>query len=122
MIPGLHYNHMHEVHYEITPKEAAYVFAKQLLTGDTTDNIPGLPKIGAAKAEKLLEGVETEGLMEEVMRQYASKSGKDKWYAYLLEQATLLWIQQSEDQAPPIPEEFDTGGQFDGTIETSLFH
>ncbi|MBC6409022.1 MAG: hypothetical protein GDA42_00935 [Ekhidna sp.] len=38
-------------------------FHKQLLTGDTVDNIPGIPKVGTKKAEKALKGLT---LLEEI--------------------------------------------------------
>lgn len=53
-VPGFHYNFSRNTIEEITPKKALYTLSMQLLTGDTTDNICGLPGCGPVKAEKIL--------------------------------------------------------------------
>jgi hypothetical protein len=123
MIPGLHYNFMHDVSYEVTTDDAWKCFCKQVLTGDTTDNIPGLKGIGSAKAEKMLDGLEHGDLLEEVARQYAAKSGKKDWFAYMTEQAQLLWIQRETDDLFTFPEEFKElgGGQLDDDIQLEMY-
>lgn len=103
-VPGLKYNYMHDVAYEITPKEAVYNFHMQLMTGDTTDNIVGLPGIGPGKAAKALHGLETpEEQMEEVIRMYQLHSGKEDWKEYLTEMGRLVYIrrQPGEMWEPP---------------------
>jgi hypothetical protein len=122
MIPGLHYNFKDEVHYETTPEQGWRIFCKQLLTGDSTDNIPGLPKIGAKKAEDILDGLEHDDLLPAVVTEYASRSGKRDWFAYLQEQAQLIWIQQTGVDILDILEPYREGGQDIGTDEISLFH
>lgn len=56
-VPGLHYDFKTNKTYEITKEEAAYNLAYQLLIGDSTDNIPGLPKYGPKKAEAFLSAI-----------------------------------------------------------------
>lgn len=51
-IPGVHLDG--RVLYRIEPKEADNNFYTQVLIGDTTDNYPGCPGIGKAKAAKIL--------------------------------------------------------------------
>lgn len=55
-IPGLHYDYKTQERgvFSVSPEEASRSYYIQLLTGDTTDNIKGLPGIGPDKAEKLL--------------------------------------------------------------------
>jgi 5'-3' exonuclease len=53
-IPGIHYNYNTLVSKTISPQEAAFNLWKQVMTGDTTDNLPGLPGIGPKKAELVL--------------------------------------------------------------------
>ena len=117
MIPGRHYNFVQQVDYEIDEDLAWHKFCLQVLTGDTVDNIPGLPGIGPKKAEKILDGLPSCDWMDEVARQYASKSGKRDWFKYMMEQATLLWIQQQPNQLPPIPQSLQDLGGNDGEEE-----
>ena len=105
-IPGLKYNFQHEVHYCVTQQQADYAFCLQLLTGDTTDNIPGLPGIGKGKGAKALHGLEEsyEAMMDEVGRQYQIHSGKEDWHKYMVEQGQLLWIRRVPDELWQPPE------------------
>ena len=104
-VPGLKYNWVHDVGYNITKDKAHYNFCMQLLTGDSTDNIPGLPKVGPAKAAAMLHGLESyEDMMEEVSRQYQIRSGKEDWYEYMLEQGRLVWIRREPGQMWEPPE------------------
>lgn len=89
MIPGLHFNFVKRVWYEVSPTEAIKKFYTQLLTGDRTDNIPGIVGIGPKKAKKLLEDCNNEqDLYNKCLEAY------DGNLTYLHEQAELLWIQQ----------------------------
>ena len=63
MIPGWHYNWellrkgnvvRNANKYFVTPKEADRFFWTQLVVGDTTDNIKGVPGMGPKKTERLL--------------------------------------------------------------------
>ena len=94
-IPGLKYNWLHNVHYDVTPEQAMYNFHMQLLIGDNTDNIPGLPGIGKGKAAKALHGMETpEEQIQECARMYQIHSGKKDWQKYMREQGRLVWIRR----------------------------
>lgn len=104
-VPGLKYNFNHEIGYDISQYQADYNFCTQLLTGDSTDNIPGLPKVGPAAASKALHGLETyEEMMEEVARQYQIRAGQDDWYAYMVEMGQLVWIRRKPDEMWQPPE------------------
>lgn len=104
-IPGLKYNFMHDVRYCISPEEAKYNFYTQLLTGDATDNITGLPGIGLGKAKKALHGLETEEqMMEEVIRMYQIHSGKEDWAKYLKEMGQLLYIRREVGELWDLPD------------------
>lgn len=54
-IPGLHFNWVKREEFDISSENATLFFYEQLLTGDLTDNLPGLPGIGKARAKKLLD-------------------------------------------------------------------
>ena len=67
-------------------------FYSQLITGDSVDNIPGLPGCGPALAFKTLSGMTTEGeMLRAVTGLYKDKLGS-VWEEYMLEQGTLLWM------------------------------
>lgn len=53
-IPGEHYCIDKDIHLYVSEEEALYNYCHQMLTGDSTDNIPGLPGIGKVKATKIL--------------------------------------------------------------------
>ena len=53
-VPGYHYNFVKDERYFVSAEAGAYNLWKQVITGDTTDNIPGLPKFGPAKFDKFL--------------------------------------------------------------------
>jgi 5'-3' exonuclease len=55
-VPGTHFNNKDWQYIEVTEDEANYNLHKQILMGDPSDNIKGLPRIGAKKAEALLHG------------------------------------------------------------------
>ena len=110
-IPGLKYNWVKDVGYNITEEQGYYNFHIQLMSGDSTDNIPGLPGIGPGKAAKALHGVETESeQFAEVQTMYSIHSGKEDWWEYLVEQGRLVFIRREPDQMwepPPAPEAFE---------------
>ena len=71
-------------------------FYGQLLTGDRVDNIPGLPRVGPAKAAAVLEGTLLEEMPERVESLYRSIMG-DEWLTYLTEMGRLLWLVRKPD-------------------------
>jgi len=54
MISGKHYNWVKDEFTEVSQNEADRSFWKQMLTGDATDNIPGIHGIGPVYADRLL--------------------------------------------------------------------
>ena len=56
-IPGNHYNFKKKQHEFIDDDIANYKLMVQCLTGDSTDNIPGIRGIGPKKAEGILQGI-----------------------------------------------------------------
>ena len=71
-IPGNHYNFNKKTHRFVSDDEAHKLLMIQCLTGDRTDNIPGIKGIGPKKAEKILEGVNTD-----VMWRYVKKAWQE---------------------------------------------
>ena len=54
-VPGFHWDDDLSMTYYHTEEMADYQFLTQTLTGDTTDNYKGCPKIGPKSAEKVLD-------------------------------------------------------------------
>ena len=71
-------------------------FYSQCLTGDVTDNIPGLPKCGPVKAFNLLDGEPEKHWLRIVQDEYKNVYGKDA-DKHLLEQGRLLWMTRKLD-------------------------
>jgi len=72
-ISGWHYNWVKDLLYEVSEEQAIHSKYVQILTGDSTDNIEGIPGVGPISAEKCFEWCETVDDYEEAVReQYES--------------------------------------------------
>tara|TARA_R110002020_G_scaffold262081_1_gene476399 strand:+ start:712 stop:1551 length:840 start_codon:yes stop_codon:yes gene_type:complete len=58
-VSGWHYNWVKDILYEISTSQAIHSKYVQILTGDSTDNIEGIPGLGPVGAEKCLEWCES---------------------------------------------------------------
>jgi DNA polymerase-1 len=96
-IEGDHYNPKKELFYRIDEDAADLHYWLQILKGDPTDNLPGLPKVGPKKAEKMLQGVPMERRKSRVLAAYRAKYGRGKWEEKLLETANGIHILRSPD-------------------------
>ena len=115
MIPGWHYNWRTKVKEFIDEKTANYNFYKQLLMGDPTDNIQGVPKIGEKTAEKILANCTTDAeMLDAVMDAYyvgyykhGTHSDINEFLSTIddifLEHAKLIWIRR--DNTNELPKE-----------------
>lgn len=113
MVPGHHYRWemtrkgkvFPEEHNHITPDEGAKFFFTQMLTGDSTDNIPGLYKYTGKKATKKvkdrLEGLpnpqamyaEVENIyIDAVCSEGTLVRSQEEIHSFLGEIGDLLWI------------------------------
>ena len=100
MIPGWHYNWelvrlgkvIREARkYQVTHEEADRIFFTQLLTGDPTDGIKGVPGIGPKKAASILDGLTTaKEMYEAVADQYSCFEEMDM-------NAQCLWIHRKHN-------------------------
>jgi len=100
--PGWHYNFVKDELYLVSTFRAAYNFYKQMLTGDSTDNIPGLPGIGDKRAKNILSKCKTvEQLHNTVFQEYANYYNLDLGRAkeVFLEQGRLLWIRRKPNES-----------------------
>ena len=98
-LPCWHFNFGKNEWTKVTPFEGIRFFYTQILTGDRADNIIGLYGIGPKKAEKLLEGCDTEeDMWETVLKAYDGNLDR------VVENARLLWLRRHDDELwePPI--------------------
>jgi len=117
-IPGWHYDFTkQEDSYWIDQEYATWFFYKQLLMGDTVDNIKGIPGIGAKTAEKLLENAQTPTEYYNICkyqyeyhytRKCRTERGKELGLLWadrmLVETAQLLYIRKEEGELWQPPE------------------
>jgi hypothetical protein len=98
-IEGLHYNPVKKEFTTITKESGMKNFYTQILTGDRTDNIKGVDKIGPVKAEKLLKDCKTELEMWDVCVKAHGSIER------ATEDARLLWLRREPNQlwSPPSP-------------------
>ena len=117
MVPGDHYNFVKKTFNYIDEKTGYKNFTRQMLTGDATDNIPGLRGIGPKAADKLVNSVVSETKKEYdnmVFETYKSKvhggmlklknkvtvnvARDDDIRFVLAELRDLLWIRRYEEE------------------------
>jgi 5'-3' exonuclease len=104
-IPGMYYKmHIDSMGRRMTQEErlieisedyATRFYYEQLLKGDPTDAIPGVPRIGEMKAAKIIKRCNTEEDMQEaVVNEYFNAYGPDEWYDYLLSNGKMIYLQK----------------------------
>ena len=81
------YNYNKKEYTTISKEQAVLNRYRQVCSGDPTDNIPGIPGIGAKKAEAAIQDHET--ALEDAVAFYKSKGFK---YDYFIEQYNLIYI------------------------------
>ena len=98
MIPGLHYNSFTDERYFVDEWDAERSFMIQLLKGDPTDHIQGVPGIGDTYAEEALADVPRDEWMSVVRALYVQGYGEEDAEAALIENGQLLWIRREENE------------------------
>lgn len=94
-IPGTHFSMKYNEIYQVTKEQGMRHYYEQLLKGDQTDNIPGIPGVGPVKATKMLADCGTEEAMQEVVvSNYLAVFGDD-WYQYLLSNGKMIHIMRT---------------------------
>jgi len=106
-IPGYHYNFVRFEHVFVTPEEGMYNFYKQLIVGDSTDNVNGCPKKGEVKAASILlpfkgstNELEIFEAVREAYRDYYTKKGltDEAIDDIILMNGQLLYIRKKEEE------------------------
>ena len=102
-ISGWHHNWVRNQSQWVSRKAGDFKLYTQLLTGDTTDNIPGLYGVGPAGASELHEGAQSSSdLCQRAWNAYKA-SGHSDPRGYFLEQANLVYIHRRENDSFQAP-------------------
>ena len=104
-IPGEHYNPRTNKGYFVSTDEAVYNLFMQVLTGDTTDNIKGVPGIGKVKAAKVLSTTVNGDFVHSCYIRY-QLGFTDDWYSEYLKAKFLVTLLDEIDYSQyPFSEE-----------------
>lgn len=99
-IEGPHYNFDKEIHYNVSYRDGIKYFYRQMLSGDSTDNIGGIHGIGPVTARKLIEGCTKERACWQTVRGEWYKHYPDGVHgrsvdSVLLATGAQLWIRRT---------------------------
>lgn len=68
-VPGKHYNFVKDLFLDVTPLDGLKSFYRNMMIGDTSDNIRGVDRIGKARAAKLIDPQDNEQDMFDIVRE-----------------------------------------------------
>lgn len=91
-IPGEHYNFLHKEHTVVDELNGVRHFYKQLLIGDTSDNVFGVKGIGKVKAGNLLDSITNEEEMYYIVKDMYNHDER------LHRNCDVLWILRKQDE------------------------
>jgi len=96
-VPGIHFNYRTAEHID-TPVESAETFLwKQMLMGDSTDGIQGIPKVGEKTANKWLQEVNITEMPMFTLEKYLEKFGISEGITKFAETFKLIYILKSKE-------------------------
>lgn len=100
-IPGTHYNWVSKEEIPVSKRQGALRFYKQCISGDPTDNVPGVPGYGDIKAARVVEGAKSNVEAWELVVKTYELAGLSRGDA--LETARLVYVRRKENEVwqPP---------------------
>jgi len=103
-IPGHHYNYSKKIHEFIDDDKANLNLMIQCLTGDTSDNIPGIHGVGPKTAIKILQDVPVGKRWQTVVDTWKAEKAGDPWLSLKLLSMLKSW-EEFEEVKPDEPDE-----------------
>ena len=94
---GIHYNYGKAEMIVVDENEATTFLWKQMLMGDSTDGITGIPKVGEKTADTWLKDVTTTNMPTFVLNKYIEKFGDHEGISKFAETFKLVYILKSEE-------------------------
>lgn len=104
-LPGRHYDFVKKEETTVSAKEAVINFYSQVISGDSTDNIPGATGFGPVKARKALEGTRSPwDCWQAALTIYTREFGDISGPLHALEAARLVYVRRTEGElwSPPV--------------------
>jgi len=100
-IEGWHHNfRTNKIYYQ--SKSEAYMWVmQQLLTGDATDNIKGLAKVGMITADKILKGHTLRNAWSVVVEEWEQRQGTE-WKTNFTKCANNIYLREQMDDLRPL--------------------
>ena len=94
---GIHYNYGKAEMVSVDALDAFTFLWKQMLMGDPTDGVPGIPKVGPKTAETWLKDVDLEDMPEFVLRKYIDCFGESDGICKFAETYKLIYILKTRE-------------------------
>jgi hypothetical protein len=96
-VEGTHYNYRTADFVETTDVEAEIFLWKQMLMGDPTDGIPGIPKVGEKTADTWLYDMPLLDMPTFVLNKYIEKFGNHEGILKFAETFRLVYILKTKE-------------------------
>jgi len=100
-LSGWHYNFRKQEFYHVDAAQGYWFLMKQILMGDSTDNIQGIKGLGPKTAEKILSDIPSNLLLSTVIDTYKQKTGNN-WESEFTKAANLIYIRESSEDFKPL--------------------
>lgn len=99
IVPGWHFDWNKDLLYRVGRHDGLRYFHMQMLAGDSTDNIPGIKRVGMKTADKLFTDIKDDlGAQRKLIIEAYRNQYNDEWASVINEVAQLLWIRQEDGQ------------------------
>jgi 5'-3' exonuclease len=100
-ISGWHHNFRTGSLYQVTPTQGYMWLMEQILTGDATDNIKGIDKVGPITAKKILSSCTEDMALAAVLSEWQSRVG-NLWQESFTKCANNIYLRTNMDDLRPL--------------------